>query len=102
MSARILLPVLLIGCAYPEETFRDDLDAAACDWKTDCYGYQDYAACLTEARESRDPVPDSCTYDADAARECVQDYGAIDCPLSDDPFDQAAAPMACLFVWQCP
>ena len=100
--ARLLLPVLLVGCSYPEDTFRDDLDAAACDWKTDCFSYQDYADCLTEARESREPVPSSCTYDPAAARECVQDYSAVDCPLQDDLTDQAAVPLACQLVWECP
>ncbi len=95
-----LLTFLLLaaGCAYPEETFLDDFDAASCDWQTDCFSYQEHAECLRVAVDSRTGIPDSCTYDPDAAQECVQDYAAIDCPAGSS---DAALPAACASVWDC-
>lgn len=101
MRRRLSLAALLVcvGCGYPEAAFRDDLDAAACDWQTDCYSYQSHGACVAEAEASRTEVDDSCTYDPDAARECVRDYAAIDCPDGDE--HAAAVPAACEAVWSC-
>jgi len=100
MRRLIVLSVLWAsGCSYPEEDFRDDLDAASCDWQTDCYGYQSYDGCIVEAQESRSEIADGCTYSADAARECVRDYAAIDCPDGDE--HSAAVPSACEVVWDC-
>ena len=97
MSALTVL-FLAMGCAYPEESFLDDFDAASCDWQTDCFSYQDHEECLSAAADSRTVIPDACTYDPDAARECVQDYAAIDCPAG---ASDAALPEACASVWDC-
>ena len=96
-----VLTVLLLGlgCAYPEEAFLDEFDEASCDWQVDCYNYQDHETCLSAAATSRTAIPDTCTYDPDAARECVRDYESIDCPNGNEY--SANIPEACEQVWDC-
>ena len=96
---RAAILLLAVGCAYPEEDFLDDFDQESCAWQTDCYGYQDEQTCLSEAAASRSTISDSCTYDPQAARECVRDYEAIDCPNGSDY--GATVPAACAQVWNC-
>lgn len=91
--------LLAIGCSYSEEEFLDDFDAASCDWQTDCYDYGSFEGCLAEAQASRTELPDACTYDPKAARECVRDYESIDCPDGIEYF--ATIPEACEQVWDC-
>ena len=96
---RLMVLLLAVGCTYPEEDFLDDFDRESCAWQTDCYDYQDEQTCLSEAEASRSELPDTCTYDPKAARECVRDYAAIDCP--DGVEYVATIPVACEGVWNC-
>ena len=99
MMRALILALALVGCSYPEEDFLDDFDAASCDWQADCYDYQDHAECMAVAQESRTAIPDACTYDPKAARECVRDYESISCPNGAE--HAAAVPAACGEVWSC-
>ena len=97
---RALLLLLWVGGGYPEDEFRDALDAESCQWQADCYDYESADTCIAAARESRTPVSDDCTYDPHAARECIDDYRLVDCPDGDEYI--ATVPEACTLVWDCP
>jgi hypothetical protein len=87
-----------LACGYPPEDFMADVDAASCQWQADCYDYESFEACMDGAEASRGDPPD-CAYDADAARECVWEYEARECPEGGE--GDAGVPAACLEVWGC-
>ena len=97
--AAVLSALCLSGCAYTEEEFREEFDAASCDWQADCYDYQDYAECLEQARAAREPAPSGCELDRRSAQDCVDDYAAIDCPNGAGL--SAELPASCMEVWIC-
>ncbi|MEL6347626.1 MAG: hypothetical protein AAFV53_31250 [Myxococcota bacterium] len=92
--------ILALACAeYAEEDFLDDLDAESCHWQTDCYNYQTYDDCLSSAKAGRTESPATCTFNPDAAEECIRDYPSVDCPGPGG--DDAAVPTACMDAWDC-
>jgi hypothetical protein len=85
---------LLAACAYTEERFRADADAAVCAWKAECYGYEGAEACEEAAAATWDLAPAGCSYDEDEARDCARDLEKMSC-------DDEAFPLACGSVWIC-
>ncbi len=88
---------LLVACGYPVERFQEDFDEASCQWQADCYDYQSVETCIAESSSSWDGV-EACSYDEDAARECVKDTNKMPCP---DEEEGVVFPDACAEVWSC-
>jgi len=86
------LIALVLACAYPEEEFVADYDAAVCDWKTDCEDYQNEDECVGEASFSGT----DCVYDSEGAKECVAGIDQMPCPSGEPDW-----PVHCTAVWDC-
>jgi hypothetical protein len=77
------------GVGYTEEAFADDFFDVLCDQFLACYdettlgymGITDKQSCLdlynTDGETTGETV--DCVYNADKAKECVNDYGALTC-----------------------
>lgn len=95
------------GCAYTAEEFQADADAAVCEWKVECFegtdtsssdGEEAVDACLMEAEASWDEPGEECDYDQDAAKDCVEQLGYLDC----SQYGDVELPEVCDEIWICP
>lgn len=95
-----LAAVLLVGCGYSEATFQEEYVEVYCAWTVDCQFYDDESAC----REAYSDFPaadrSDCEYDGRAARDCVNELDALECPTVEN--EPIAFPNACNAVWTCP
>lgn len=90
-----MIAALLLACAYPEEQFQTDYDAAFCDWQADCEDYFTYEECVQEAEDEPWEGTD-CAYDEEQAQDCVEQMEWMPCAEGSPEF-----PLACSRVWDC-
>jgi len=88
--------LLLTSCAYPQEKFREEADAAVCAWQADCFATAE-EDCETQAEASWEPPDEACDYDPGEARDCARGLEDLECPEGEPVF-----PEACDRVWVCP
>lgn len=82
----IALMVFAAACGYAEADYIVDEAEAACVFTVECYPglYDSIEDCVT-ATQSVTP-PAGCSFDGDAAKECVEGLEAMACP------EEGAAP----------
>ena len=90
----------LTACGYSEDKFADESAEAFCTWAVDCFEmFESVDACLAEADDDTgDDMTEGCTYNSDAAKQCVDELNALTC---DDSFEDY--PSICNDVYtDCP
>ena len=93
-------PLLLAACSLSQEAFIDRYGEQTCAWLETCTdASQDRRDCLAEQAEGLDAlITLGCVYDADAARDCVDQREGATC---DDPFGLPTEAEACGRVVDC-
>lgn len=97
----LLLPAALSACALTSDAFAERYGAQTCDWLETCDGSTvDRDACLAEQADGVDALLalDGCSYDEDAARDCLDQREGATC---DDPFGLPLDATACGLVVVC-
>ena len=98
MRASFTLALLMLaGCgSVSEEDYPAAYAEARCGWLVGCYPavYANFDQCVNDFGSTSTGL--SCTYDADAAQECVDGLGDAECATDGS---MPATPEACLAVY---
>lgn len=96
------LPLLLVAaglsaCAYGEDVYAEDYAEASCEFTVQCYPdlHASVEACLETVTIGEGT--DACTYDAGAARDCVDGVREMACP-EEGAFPEFPAACANVYV----
>lgn len=107
MRSWVVGAVLAAGCKPTEDNWGDRFASAQCSFAKRCdaanfwYTWDDAAACeeaATAAYEATLPDVAGCTFDAEAAKQCLLGLNQ-DCKEVGREYDGLVAP--CLVVWDC-
>jgi hypothetical protein len=100
MRGAVLVSLVAVGCGYSESTYLEDYATASCDFTVACYPdlYASVADCVASVAGGEGTI--DCTFDAEAARSCVEGVETMECP-GEGEFP--AFPAACANVYtDCP
>jgi len=85
--ALILVVILLASGCYPERRFGEDLVGVLCSCDLTCWGDGSGSACYASHNALGHTEYRTCTYNRDAARDCVKAWEERGCePCPDDGF----------------
>ena len=95
-----LVALSAVGCGFSEEKYLETYAVASCEFTIACYPelYASIDDCVAQVSEG-DPT-EACTYDAAAARDCVDGVEAMECP-GEGEFPEFPAACANVYV-DCP
>lgn len=81
------------GCSYDEWKYQQAIVEAECEYAIACYddavltfyGWNNVEDCTAERGSEYATAVLTCTYDADAAKQCVKELGELACNDGSDP-----------------
>lgn len=81
------------GCTYDEWKYQQSLVQAECDYAMDCYsdavltfyGWNTAEDCAADRGPELAAAVATCSYDPEAAKQCIKELGELACQEGEDP-----------------
>lgn len=94
--------VALTGCGLSEDKYAEESIRLSCEFIMECYAdlelYASVDECITEVTADSEDPPDTCEYDAKAAKDCLSALEDMECPAEGE---LPETPAACEDVYVC-
>ena len=91
--AVLVTAALTSGCSYDEWKYQQAIVEVECEYAMDCYdqailtfyGWNNVEDCTADRGADLAAEVSGCSYDAEAAKDCVKELGDLSCIEGEDP-----------------